>query len=275
MPYRLLVLDIDGTLRPHGADGPPPATVRAIRAVQRAGVRVAIATGRGRASVPGRVLGGLRPDYWLCSAGAHVTDARGTVLADRRMTPEQMYALVDFCEDYELPLRFIFTDAGYAYVGYEAFLAWYKTSHTGITLKDGEDQDRHLQDMPFTAFGWLSRADAARFQQKYGHLGLRFLFDTETTCDILPPGVDKGAALDDLLHRLGLPASDCVAVGDGDNDVGMLRAAGLGVCVQGGSAAALSAAARTCPPPGRDGLAALCRELWPQAFTPEKGACHG
>lgn len=277
MSYRLLVLDIDGTLRPHGADAAPHSAVQAIRAVQRAGVGVVIATGRGRASVPPRLLGGIRPDYWLCAAGAQVLDARGAVLADRRMTPEQMYALVDFCEDHELPLRFIFTDAGYAYVGYEAFLPWYKASRTGVTLKDGEDQDRHLQDMPFTAFGWLTRADARRFQQKYGHLGLRFLFDSDTACDILPPGVDKGTALTDLLDRLGIPAADCVAVGDGDNDAGMLQAAGLGVCVQGGSAAALAAAGRTCPPPEQDGLAVLCRDLWPEAFAPaaEGAPAHG
>lgn len=31
-------------------------------------------------------------------------------------------------------------------------------------LKDGEDQDRHLLDMPFSAFGMLAAEDIAKFQ---------------------------------------------------------------------------------------------------------------
>lgn len=266
MSYRLFVLDIDGTLRPRGCTCVPRTTAKAIKAVQRAGVRVAIATGRGRASVPKDLLSGIHPDYWICSAGAHVLDAKGTLLYDTRMTPEQMYALVDFCENYEYPLRFIFTDGSYAYLGYEEFRAWGKTHPIGIDLKDGMDQDRHLLDMPFTAFAWLDREAAQRFQDKYGYLGLRFVFDKDDACDVLPPEVDKGHALTGLLEKLGLPAADCVAVGDGDNDVGMLQAAGLGVAVETGSEAAKAAADRLCPPGDKDGLEALCRELWPHAF---------
>ena len=273
MSYRLIVLDIDGTLRPHNCTCVPRGTAWAVKAVQQAGVKVAIATGRGRTSVPKELLNGIRPDYWICSAGANVQDAKGTGLYDTRMTSEQMYALVDFCENYEYPLRFIFSDGGFAYVGYEEFLAWSRVHPIGIDLKDGMDQDRHLEDMPFTAFAWLSREAAARFQEQYGYLGLRFLFDSDTTCDILPPDVDKGRALTGLLEKLGLPAADCVAVGDGDNDVGMLRTAGLGVAVDTGSPAAKEAADRLCAPADKGGLEALCRELWPQAFGEE--ANHG
>lgn len=266
MSYGLLVMDIDGTLRPHNCTTVPRATAKAVKAVQRAGVKVAIATGRGRVSVPKDLLGGIHPDYWICSAGANVQDAKGTILYDTRMTPEQMYALVDFCENYEYPLRFIFTDGSYAYLGYEEFLAWSKQHPIGIGLKDGMDQDRHLIDMPFTAFAWMNRDAARQFQDKYGYLGLRFVFDKDDACDVLPPEVDKGRALTGLLEKLGLSAADCVAVGDGDNDAGMLQVAGLGVAVDTGSDAARAAADRLCAPADKGGLEGLLRELWPRAF---------
>lgn len=267
MEYRLLVLDIDGTLRPSGEPCVPRQTAEAVRQVQKAGVQVAVATGRGRASIPKNLLHGIKPDFWLCSAGAHLTDAAGNVLIDRRMTPEQMYALVDFFEDYDYPLRFIFLDGGYAYIGYEEFLESARAGKTGVCIKDGLDQDRHLEDMPFTAFGRLPREAAERFQQKCGYLGLRFVYDDDLNCDILPPEVDKAAGLRQLLEHLDLPARACVAVGDGDNDVEMLALAGLGVCVENGSPAAQQAADRLCPPAGASGVATLCRELWPEAFA--------
>ena len=59
MSYRLLVLDIDGTLRPSGQDRVPRAVAEAVCAVQRSGVRVAIATGRGRCCIRLRGSPGL------------------------------------------------------------------------------------------------------------------------------------------------------------------------------------------------------------------------
>lgn len=62
------------------------------------------------------MLRGIRPDYWICAVGAQVEDAAGTALYTSHMTAEEMYALVDFCEDYEHPLGFSFSDGGYVYL---------------------------------------------------------------------------------------------------------------------------------------------------------------
>ena len=72
------------------------------------------------------------------------------------MTNEEMYALVDFCEDYNYPLQFNFRDGYYAYCEYESLRDFYaQLSGSGLTCKDGEDQDRHLIDMPHAAFASL------------------------------------------------------------------------------------------------------------------------
>ena len=60
--------------------------------------------------IPDKMLGRIRPDYWICAAGAQVLDAAGTPLSTLAMTSEQMYALVDFFEDYEYMLGFNFDD---------------------------------------------------------------------------------------------------------------------------------------------------------------------
>ena len=158
MSYQVLAMDIDGTLRPFGSQTVPAAALAALQAVQRAGVRIVVATGRGRVSVPGGMLGRLRPDAWLCAAGAEVLGKDGRLLAAHRLTAEEMYALVDFFEDYDYPLRFQFSDGNYVYVGYAESLARHKAQHSGVRLFDGEDQDRHLQDMPYSAFGCLPQA---------------------------------------------------------------------------------------------------------------------
>lgn len=275
--YRLLLLDIDGTLRPQGHRCIPAENVAAVRAVQRAGVRAAVATGRGRASVTDALLAGLAPDYWLCAAGAQVEDAAGRVLHRATMTAAEVEAVTAFCDARGWPVRFTFTDGSYAYVGYERFAEQERRLDHGIGLRDGSRRDRHLGgELPFSAYGPIPRGAAADFAAAWPGLALRFVYeggaaiaaaDEAASCDILPAGVDKAAGLRALCAAVGVPESDCVAIGDSDNDAGMLRAAGLGICVAGGSDAALAAADRVCPPAAGNGVAAACRALWPEAFA--------
>lgn len=195
-------------------------------------------------------------------------DGKGNDLVLHRMTSEEMYALVDFFEDYELPLRFTFHDANYAYIGYEEFAAREKAKNLHNNIVDGEDQDHHLVEMPFGAFGFLPRERAAQFQEKYGYLGLQFLYSYVGTdgCDISQAGVDKGRGLCELARLAGLAPEECVAVGDGDNDVSMLQAAGLGIAMGNGSEAVKAVADRVGPDAEPWGVADLCRSLWPEAF---------
>ena len=46
--------------------------------------------------------------------------------------------------------------------------------------------------------------------------------------EIMAPGVDKGAALRLIARHHGVPERSVLAVGDADNDIGMLGAAGRG-----------------------------------------------
>lgn len=48
---------------------------------------------------------------------------------------------------------------------------------------------------------------------------------------LMPAGVDKGTGLAAAVATLGLTLKDVLAIGDGENDVALLRAAGLGVAV--------------------------------------------
>ena len=187
MRYKLLLLDIDGTLRPGSCEQIPKENAAAVRAVQKAGVKIAIATGRGRTGVGKGLLRDLKPDYWVCAGGAQLVDAKGNDLALHRLTAEEMYALVDFFEDYELPLRFTFHDANYAYIDFAEFDRREKAKNLYNNIVDGEDQDHHLVEMPFGCFGFLPQEQAAQFQEKYGYLGLQFLYSYPGSdgCDIM------------------------------------------------------------------------------------------
>ena len=269
MQYQLLASDFDNTLVPFGEPKPRPAVVKAVKKLQAAGGRFVLSTGRGYCVVHKEQLGGIRFDYAITCNGACVVDKNGTIVAEHPLTNEEMYALVDFCEDYNYPLQFNYRDAYYAYCEYDALKGFYDAMpKSGLTCLDGEDQDRHLIDMPHAAFVVMPPQELAHFNEKFGHLNLHFMQvggvgkDGWCCYDVVRGGMDKGVGLADLCEKIGLTLADAVAAGDSANDVGMLKAAGLGCCMSNGTPDAKAAADRVIGDVREDGLAALIEELW-------------
>ena len=269
MQYQLLASDFDNTLVPFGEPKPRPAVVKAVKKLQAAGVRFVLSTGRGYCVVHKEQLGGIRFDYAITCNGACVVDKNGTIVAEHPLTNEEMYALVDFCEDYNYPLQFNYRDAYYAYCEYDALKGFYDAMpKSGLICLDGEDQDRHLIDMPHAAFVVMPPQELAHFNEKFGHLNLHFMQvggvgkDGWCCYDVVRGGMDKGVGLADLCEKIGLTLADAVAAGDSANDVGMLKAAGLGCCMSNGTPDAKAAADRVIGDVREDGLAALIEELW-------------
>ena len=254
---------------PFGEPKPRPAVVKAVKKLQAAGGRFVLSTGRGYCVVHKEQLGGIRFDYAITCNGACVVDKNGTIVAEHPLTNEEMYALVDFCEDYNYPLQFNYRDAYYAYCEYDALKGFYDAMpKSGLTCLDGEDQDRHLIDMPHAAFVVMPPQELAHFNEKFGHLNLHFMQvggvgkDGWCCYDVVRGGMDKGVGLADLCEKIGLTLADAVAAGDSANDVGMLKAAGLGCCMSNGTPDAKAAADRVIGDVREDGLAALIEELW-------------
>ena len=269
MQYKLLASDFDNTLVPFGEPCPRPAVVKAVKKMQAAGGKFVLSTGRGYCVINKQQLGGIRFDYAITCNGACVVDKNGTIVAEHPMTNEEMYALVDFCEDYNYPLQFNFRDACYAYCEYEYLHRGYRQMNSiGLDCVDGEDQDRHLIDMPHAAFAVLPSAALEEFNKKYGHLDLHWMQvggempGGWCSFDIVRGGIDKGVGLADLCARMGLTLDDAVAAGDSANDIGMLKAAGLSCCMANGTPEAKAAAKRVIGDVREDGLAALIEELW-------------
>ena len=84
--------------------------------------------------------------------------------------------------------------------------------------------------------------------------------------EIIPVTASKGAALARLAAHLRVPLARVVAVGDQENDLEMLREAGLGVAMPHAPDPVRRAADRVAPGAAEGGLLALLGELFPGRF---------
>ncbi len=271
MQYKILATDIDNTLIPFGEECARPAVVKAIKKIQEAGVKLVVSTGRSfNAMNTPEIFGGLRWDYAVTCSGAQVRDAEGKVLFEETLTSEEMYALVDFCEDDDYCLHFAFDDGYYAYVNYPELKKLYDNMpNTGMTMKDGEDQNRHLDSMPTAAFAVLpTNGGVERFNAKYAHLELSFMQIGRSengewiVYDIVRGHVDKATGIAHLCEKLNVDMQQVVAAGDSGNDKGMIQAAGLGCAMANATDDVKAIADIVIGDVRKDGLADMIETLW-------------
>lgn len=69
------------------------------------------------------------------------------------------------------------------------------------------------------------------FVAKRGYQGIHFVYSGHTMFEMMPDEVSKGTAIKELMRLKGVDSRQLVAIGDYDNDLEMIGAAGFGVAV--------------------------------------------
>jgi hydroxymethylpyrimidine pyrophosphatase-like HAD family hydrolase len=257
----LVALDVDGTLlRPDGAS---PRVRAAFRDLVEAGANVVIASGRG--------MNAVRPVFDYVE-----TDRGWAVCSNGAVTARWDPALKDGAEVVALH-RFDPSPA------IDALLGAVPDIILGVEDLDGYYVSRefpagemvedcwvmpvpHLRGrLTAKLIGrapWMDREDFDALVRGLG-LDRRFEYSVGWTSwvDIGPRGCTKATGLQDLADQLGVPAAGTVAVGDGTNDVPMLRWAAHGVAMGGASAEVRAHADAVTGAVEHDGAAAVMRAI--------------
>ena len=90
--------------------------------------------------------------------------------------------------------------------------------------------------------------------------GIRIIFPWPTDLEITSDQADKGEALLELGRMLGITRDEIMAMGDGNNDIGLMRAAGLSVAMGNSDPEILIAADYVTKDNDHDGVAAAIRK---------------
>lgn len=258
----LVALDVDGTLVDH--DGFMTEGVReAARAVVTAGHEVIIATGRSLGAVlPVVEQVGLVRGYAVCSNGGVTLRLdpsleRGyEIIARETFSPKE--ALTTLWE--KIPgARFAVEDADGNFLSTSRF----QDGSFGIEAR-GVDFHHLLETEAVRVVVNSAEASTAEFSAAIAAAGLQgvtYAVGWSAWLDIAAAGVTKATALEKLRVSLGISAELTVAVGDGSNDIDMLRWASRGVAMGQAEQHVKDAANEITGSVYDDGAAAILRSL--------------
>ncbi len=280
--YRMLVLDIDGTLI-NSRMQVSRATVAAITAAQRQGVFVTLATGRSFYSAA-KYARRLNIDLPLiCANGGIVRKPSGEVIDEQTLPADLAADLLA-----EMSQAGLITQAyhrgGIAFYGEKLplkrwvsvvakrfslpsfFYAWRDFKRSRLQsfpnleqlVRAGEINPHKLfsvgQEDVLEDMSRRCQQQALSVEHYPGHHGGMYL-------EIMAAGASKGAALKTLAKYMDVKMEQVLAVGDNLNDTDMIANAGLGVAMGNGHQGLKDVAKHITLSNEDDGVAAVIREF--------------
>lgn len=233
MPYRLLAIDMDGTLLDSDRKISGKNMEALLEAAKR-GVLVVVATGRALKGVTGyRELLKLDAPVITYNGAMIVRPATNEILFEQKLTQEEAEKIVRLGLEYETTMCIWSNNQLYGNAINDK-IQDYKT-YSGVEPVLIEDYEM-LYKQGITKILWYDDAD------KLTELEFKFnkeRFFKETTCcksmpfflEFFHSKASKGLALKKLSELYKISLSEMIAVGDADNDISMLEFAGVSVAM--------------------------------------------
>lgn len=258
-PIAVIACDVDGTLltSDHALT---PRVAAALMAAEAAGVPVLLATGKAPppaapwwAPVVAGLGGAPRPGVFL--QGALLLDAGGRELYCASLHPDAVAVAAAVAAAVGATLAVYASDAA---TGRHRVLASARDARTDRIDGYGEPRCEAVGDVAAAVAAPGARAHKAIFLHEDqavlddAHGAVAQLLGAQNASitsalagmvEVLPPGVDKADGVLRMLGEMGgVDPAALLALGDGDNDAGLLAMAGVGAAVGNAGAAARAAA---------------------------------
>lgn len=239
MNYKLIALDLDGTLK-NSENKITPKTKEALIKAQQQGVKVVLASGR---PTPGlrHEAKELELDkyegYLLSFNGAHVSDYKTKeTIYEQTLTIEEAKKAYDRAKEYHLACMtyendvVVTEDESDEYVIVEGNI-------NDISVKKIESFKDNLKD-PIHKVLLTGKPDfvasiVEEFKEPFGD-SLSIYRSAPFFIEVMAQGIDKAASLDRLAKSLGIKQEEVMAFGDGYNDLSMIEYAGMGISMANG-----------------------------------------
>ncbi|MGL4518521.1 MAG: Cof-type HAD-IIB family hydrolase [Phocaeicola sp.] len=237
MKYKLLVLDLDGTLTNKQKEI-TPHTLKTLMRVQEMGVKIVLASGR-----PTYGIVPLAEALDLKRYGGYILSYNGGEIFDWK-SGEALYENV--LNQEVLPyLHGCATKNNFAMISYEDNFVITEHPEDQYVLKEA-----HLNKMPvkkvenlleaiqFPVAKCLIVGEPTRLaileKEMYQELKEKMgVFRSEPYfLELVPKGIDKAQSLAVLLQKIGMNREEMIAIGDGFNDLSMIQYAGLGIAME-------------------------------------------
>lgn len=222
---KAVFFDIDGTLVSFDTHTIPASTIEAISILRAKGIKTFIATGRPKTIVNN--LGDIPFDGYVTLNGG-VCFLNGEIVYERTIPQEDINALIDYNKThdrysciYVVEDKMILTDRQPIVNDVMKLL--------NIKMPIEGDADDIRGRKVYQVLGFFPVEEETRIMSVMpGSETTRW---TDSFADIIPRNSCKSVGISHIIEKMNITPDECMAFGDGGNDMGMLQYVGTGIAM--------------------------------------------
>ncbi len=222
---KAIFFDIDGTLVSFNSHRIPESALESLTELRRRGVKLFIATGR-PASIVDNLNDFCFDGYVTLNGGVCIVD--DNTIYSRTIPKDDVRALIDYNDTHDrFPCIFVL-DGAMAMLNRNPTVD-HVMNMLKIKMPRESSNAEVLSGNVYQILAFFppdKESDVMRHMP--GSVTTRW---TELFTDIIPRGGCKSVGIEKILNHFGLKRDECMAFGDGGNDIDMLRYAGIGVAM--------------------------------------------
>ncbi len=244
---KALFFDVDGTLLDHSTGQVPQSTIDALRQAKEKGIKLAIATGRTIDELNKLPLNDIAFDAYLTLNGNICLDENKKIFAGYEIIPEEVEILRGIFDAKKIP--FVFIGELGRYINFIDDVVIRTQNETLGTIPEvGEFKGEKI----YQCLSFVDNGMRQKLEKLLDHCSITSW--NRTGIDIIAKTGGKQAGIQAYLDYCGFKRSQSMAFGDGENDIAMIRYAGIGVAMANGKDALKQAATYVTTAVDDDGI---------------------
>lgn len=228
---KAIFFDIDGTLIDFETHSIPESTLQTLYKLQAKGIKLCIASGRPPVQLPllGDVFNTFPWDGYILLNGQYCMDEHRERFYDCPISQDTFKTLVPYLKTVDYACNVFELDKGYMTSLDEGTYAYYKSIDQLDKLPEIMNPERMYTYPTYQVCPRIPPERDAEFLQHAPHMkSARW---TDDFADMIPENGGKPEGVKIMLDKWGIGKEECMAFGDGGNDVSMLEYAGIGVAM--------------------------------------------
>jgi hypothetical protein len=243
--------DVDNTLTSSKTRTIPASALEAIHKARKNGVKVFAATGRHtRTYEEGKILQGIALDGYVAVNGQLCYLPDDTIIHKAVLDPQDVTVVLRLAQEMNFACCLVEMDKIYLTSideNVRSFHEMIKIPFPVVTSAEGAEHRDVLSVAPYIDYETevlithhLRNSEIVRFNP--------------FNCDVIPRTGGKDVGMHAILDYFGVPIEQAMAIGDGQNDISMLKAAGVGVAIGQCKPEVMEAADYHAPEADEDGI---------------------
>jgi len=244
---KIAFFDIDGTLLKLGKKIPSEKTVYALNELKKKGILICIATGRPPLILP--KFENIKFDVYITFNGSYNYNNKETIFKCP-IPKNDVFQILNNSKR----MKRIMSISNEKYIvtnGTDKILETY-FSFGGAKVKTADDFEKKCNDDVYQIMISCVKSEYDDILKDTKGAVITAWWDKAV--DIIPSASGKGKAVNNILTYYGFSKDESIAFGDGNNDIEMLKAAGIGVAMGNANNDVKAAADVVCQSVDDDGV---------------------